>query len=108
MHYSAKGMMILTFVEINEQIYLFNILVYTPSHTHTQKTKENILFLSIPFCLTYSFSDKLVNVHIKLNHSMLLNTFLWCLLNDHFFSLLSEWEHYMSYMKPTQSSYISN
>lgn len=71
MHYSAKGMMILVFVEINELIYLFNILVYTPSHTHTHKAKENILFLSIPFCLAYSFSDKLANVHIKLNHSIL-------------------------------------
>lgn len=69
MHYSAKGMMILMFVEINQLIYLFNILVYTPSHTQ-KKAKENILFLSIPFCLAYSFSDKLVNVNIKLNHSI--------------------------------------
>jgi len=63
-------------VEINELIYLFNILVYAPSYTHTHththtKAKENIPFLSIPFCLAYSFSDKLVNVHIKLNHAIL-------------------------------------
>lgn len=50
MHYSAKGMMILMFVEINELIYLFNILVYTPSHTHTKRQKKTFpssLFLSV-------------------------------------------------------------
>ena len=48
------------------------MLLHTHTHTHTHtKAKENIPFLSIPFCLAYSFSDKLVNVHIKLNHAIL-------------------------------------
>lgn len=68
-------------------VLLLNILVYTLPQPPKSK---NILCILISFSLTYSFTDKLINVHIKLNYYIHLNSFLWCLLNDHAFPLLSE------------------
>lgn len=75
----------------------------------TQKKKSKKHSLHLYFFLSCILTHKLVNVHIKLNHYILLNTFLWCLLNDRLFPLLSEkWEHYMSYIELTRSSYVWN
>lgn len=69
-------------------LLFFNILVYNP-YTHTHKEAKKMLFITI-FFLSLILTDKLINVHIKLNHYALLNTFLWYLLNDHLSPLLSE------------------
>lgn len=73
---------------------LFNILVYiAPTHTHAytqkQKKKKKKVYSSL-FSMLYSLTGKLINVHVKLNHYTLLNTFLWYLLNDHLSLLLSK------------------
>lgn len=87
MAFPAKGFMLLMVFELNWCTILLNILVYWFIFPH-KKAKKKKIFSSFLLFLS-SFTDKLVNVHIKLNHYTLLNTFyrVFC---DHLSPWLSE------------------